>query len=86
MKETAEILKERGEEYGDYGELADMAQTLKIALARGKSSGKLSFVQLESLDMICSKMARIVCGNPNNRDSWQDISGYAHLVAKRLDY
>lgn len=34
--------------------------------------------------MICHKMARIINGDPNYRDSWDDVAGYATLVAKRL--
>ena len=40
--------------------------------------------QIEALDMIASKIARVVNGNPNHIDSWIDIAGYATLVADRL--
>jgi hypothetical protein len=40
--------------------------------------------QKESLEMIASKIARIVCGDSNHHDSWHDIGGYAKLVADRL--
>jgi hypothetical protein len=41
--------------------------------------------QAEALDMIFSKIARIVIGDPNHTDSWIDIAGYAKLVADRLE-
>jgi hypothetical protein len=44
----------------------------------------LNYDQREALDMICSKMARIMNGDPNYVDSWEDIAGYATLVANRL--
>jgi hypothetical protein len=40
--------------------------------------------QLQALDMIATKISRIVNGNPNHTDSWTDIAGYATLVADRL--
>lgn len=40
--------------------------------------------QREALDMIASKIARILNGDPNYDDNWIDIAGYATLVAKRL--
>ena len=41
--------------------------------------------QLEALDMIVHKIARIVNGDPNYSDSWVDIAGYAKLVSDRLE-
>ena len=35
--------------------------------------------------MIASKLARIVIGNSNHRDSWIDIAGYAKLVADSIE-
>jgi hypothetical protein len=40
--------------------------------------------QREALDMIVHKIGRILNGDPNYQDSWQDIVGYAKLVADRL--
>lgn len=38
----------------------------------------------EALEMIMSKMARIINGDPNYKDSWTDIIGYAKLIEKDL--
>jgi len=40
--------------------------------------------QWEALEMIATKLSRIVNGNPNKIDNWDDIAGYATLVADRL--
>jgi len=40
--------------------------------------------QWEALDMICSKISRIVNGDPDYDDSWVDIAGYAQLIVNRL--
>jgi hypothetical protein len=34
--------------------------------------------------MIMHKIARIMNGDPNYRDSWVDIAGYAQIVADRI--
>jgi hypothetical protein len=39
----------------------------------------------EALDMICLKISRIVTGDHNAVDHWQDIEGYAALIRKRLE-
>ena len=52
---------------------------------RAKNYGTFEALsKIEALDMICHKIARIINGDPNHLDSWQDIAGYARLVAERL--
>lgn len=35
--------------------------------------------------MIVMKMVRIVCGDPKNKDHWNDIVGYVMLVVRELE-
>lgn len=77
------VLHERGTQYGDFKVMAELAQELKGAL-RVNASSRLAPYQWESLDLICTKLARIVVGNPYHEDSWTDIAGYAKLVADQL--
>lgn len=74
-------LDRRGSKYGDYGYMATCAQRIKEAMG---PRANMSAVQRESLDMIATKIARIVCGDPNHYDSWHDIQGYAKLAEDRL--
>ena len=60
--------------------MATVAQKIKEAMG---PRAHLSAVQRESLDMIATKIARLVCGDPNDRDSWLDIQGYAKLAEDR---
>jgi hypothetical protein len=77
---TEKILDERGNQYGDWAQMASIAQSLKrIAI-----TPRMSHTQRESMDLICTKIARIVCGNPNHIDSWIDIAGYATLEVNTL--
>jgi len=40
--------------------------------------------QWEALEMIMSKVSRLLTGDSHKVDSWVDIAGYATLVADRL--
>jgi hypothetical protein len=79
-------LAERGDRYGPFLGHAEVSQDLKLVLTRHISARRKSLApdQLEALDMICHKIARIINGDPDYDDSWHDIAGYAELVAKRL--
>jgi hypothetical protein len=77
------ILNERAGNYGSFKDVAGCAQEIKNAI-RMCNNSELDDDQVEALDMIASKIARIVNGNPNHTDSWIDIAGYATLVADRL--
>lgn len=86
MDTTEQILAERGERYGKFQDHARLTQCLKINI-RGHLAlrgGALAADQQEAIDMICHKIGRIVNGDPDYVDSWDDIAGYARLVADRL--
>jgi hypothetical protein len=80
------ILAERGQEYGKFISHASITQDLKTSLRfhAHTHQKEMEVDQLEAIDMICHKLGRIVNGNPNNIDSWDDIAGYAKLVSDRL--
>lgn len=78
------ILEQRGEEYGEYSDIASVAQGLKINARAAVGYNRLSYDQAEAVDMVLHKLARILNGNPNHRDSWQDMIGYLKLVEERL--
>lgn len=90
VQSTAEVLEERGTRYGVFMGQAQIAQSLHLVLEQGMQlSGKNRFSfapdQLEAVNMIVNKLARIYNGDPHYSDSWRDIAGYATLVADRLD-
>jgi len=80
------ILNTRASTYGSFADVARMAQRLKNVAHTGAGEQGRAFAadQAEALDMIFSKIARILNGDPNYVDSWTDIAGYATLVADRL--
>ena len=73
------LTEERGRTHGDWLKQAEMASGLKQRLRAGENWNRLSASQREALDMICVKMSRIVSGNPDDPDHWDDIEGYAFL-------
>ena len=77
------VLKEREKTHGDYCLNASVAQALKDAMRNGPLS-ELPSVHRESLDLICTKISRIVCGDHNEVDHWTDIIGYAQLVLNHI--
>ena len=81
MNTVNETLEARGKQYGDFGEVAELAQQLKKMLV----VGAMVPVQREAMDLICTKLARLATGNPDHRDSWVDIAGYAQLAVLELD-
>lgn len=80
------ILNERAGNYGSFATQARIAQRLKHVAhtAAGEQGKTFATDQAEALDMIFSKIGRILNGNPDHVDSWVDIAGYAQLVADRL--
>lgn len=88
---TAVILQERGSRYGRFMDHADLTQGLKHLVREHRPEGQAATNyscmkpdQQEAVDMILHKLGRIVNGDPDYIDSWDDIAGYARLVADRL--
>lgn len=79
-----DILEERGSRYGKFKDHARITQQLKAMMMQGPSFRTLSTSQWEALEMIAHKIGRIVNGDPSYIDSWDDIAGYAKLVADEL--
>jgi hypothetical protein len=75
-----DILAERQKTHGDFYDVAMTAQTLKDAMRRGKNWKILDDTQRETLEMIASKIGRILAGNPHEPDHFRDIAGYAQLI------
>lgn len=78
--ELTEILEQRGNDYGDFGDVAAVCEAAEKLFL----SPRMTDVQRCAMKMIIMKQARIACGNPTHKDSWMDIGGYAKLVADRI--
>ncbi len=84
MADIHTILDDRGAKYGPFESHAEITQKLKATVQSGLGKKVLPADMQEALDMIAHKIGRIVNGDPYHVDSWDDIAGYATLVADRL--
>lgn len=83
--ELAAMLSERGKRYGKFVDHAAVTQQLKAVMRLHGNWFNLAGDQMEALEMIQHKIGRILNGDPNYADSWDDIAGYAKLVGDRLN-
>jgi len=65
--------------HGNYRDTANISQALKGVMSVGKNWAALKDTQREALELIAMKIARILSGDHNYRDHWDDIEGYAEL-------
>ena len=81
------LLAERAKTHGDFAVHASVTQALKhdMRLLAGETKWyMLDNEAREALEMIRHKIGRILAGDATFKDHWDDIAGYATLVAKRL--
>jgi hypothetical protein len=89
MSTVEKTLAERGKRYGDFTDHAVTCQGIKAAM-RATGNGTcptnwdaLSDVKKQALEVIADKIARILTGDPEYKDNWHDIQGYAKLAEDR---
>lgn len=78
-------LAERGNRYGTLLENGQVAQSIKQTMRVTPNWSLLSNDKKEALDQIASKISRILVGDPEYKDNWHDIIGYATCVEKTLE-
>lgn len=81
MSNTKKILSEREKTHGNFSDVAAMGQQLKAVMSMSKNWLALNHAQREALEYIQMKVARVLSGDRNYRDHWEDIAGYAILGA-----
>lgn len=81
------VLDVRGESYGRFVDNAQVAQSLKAVIAGAliDRTEPVPADAAEGLDMILSKISRLVSGDINHIDGWRDIEGYARLIRERIE-
>lgn len=83
-------LKQRGKTHGDYTDHARITQELKatvdheLDLRSQRGQPPLEATARESIDMILHKIGRIIAGQWDEKDHWQDIAGYATITEQRI--
>lgn len=81
-----DLVRERGSFRGKFSEQALVSQRLKQTFRSDPANwGRLSAAQKEAMDNMANKMARILTGDPNEKDAWDDIGGYAIVAQKDVN-
>lgn len=73
------LLVERETTHGSFIENARVAQNIKAIMSNSPKYYALDVRQREALDLIATKIGRILTGDCKVYDHWDDISGYAKL-------
>ena len=79
------LLQEREKTHGLFKDNAIISQRIKYVY---HSYGKYPIenpIYCEALDMIALKLSRILSGQANFKDHWDDIAGYAKLASEACD-
>ena len=80
-----DTIAEREARYGPLASNARIAQGIKNVMRSDIDRWLyLSADKREALDMIASKISRILSGDPEYRDNWWDIAGFSTLIADTL--
>jgi hypothetical protein len=81
-------LNKRELTHGSFAETALIATQLKHTIQGAvfrreqRKQAPLSPRQREALEMIATKTARILAGDPSALEHWEDIAGYAKLIVE----
>lgn len=81
------MLNGRENIYGDFLDVAETCQDLKAVFCKRTEGKEEKFAadQIEAIEMIFLKISRVINGDPDYKDSWVDIAGYAQLIVNRLE-
>ncbi len=79
-----DIIQIRESTHGDWKVQSRKAQEIKGLFATQSEGFLFSTSQKEALDLIATKLSRIMTGDPNEPEHWLDIAGYATLVYNDL--
>lgn len=85
MEDIEKTLEERGKTHGNFKDVSETYDRMDTAMqTSGVNIGNLKSTQALALDVIIQKIARIVNGDPDFSDHWEDIAGYSTLIVKEL--
>lgn len=79
---TVALLSERDSTHGSFIVNSRVSQSLKEIVRKEPGYAKLDMIHREALDHMFGKIGRIMAGQPEYDDHWDDIAGYAQLPKK----
>ena len=84
IKDVADVIADRKTIHGDFTNDAENAQRIKQILHASPNWLIMKNEQRESLELIATKIGRILAGDHAWPDHWLDIEGYARITRERL--
>lgn len=79
LADIGQLIATRRTTHGDWAVQSATEQAIKDRLRQGPAWPNMSPAQRAAAEMIAVKLSRIVSGNPDEPDHWDDIAGYARL-------
>lgn len=83
-RNVKDTLESRNSTHGLFENTAKFAQDIKGQMRQGNWDA-LNAVQKETLEMIATKIARVLSGNPADPEHWHDLAGYATLAEEEAE-
>lgn len=80
-----DTLAEREVQYGSFANNAAAAQMIKEVFRGARGWAEAQDDVREALDVIATKISRILSTTHEKADSWHDIAGYATLIENRIN-
>lgn len=80
--QVGDLLNERNNTHGAFTDNARISQNIKQVMYTSKNWNKMHDIHREALDYIAGKIGRILSGQYDYDDSWDDIAGFAGLPKK----
>lgn len=79
--QTDALIQDRKGTHGDWKVQSSIEQQLKNLIVHKANEHNLELAdhQWAAIEMICVKISRILAGDANHADHWDDIAGYARL-------
>ncbi len=81
MTKRDALLEERQKTHGSFIQNADISQRIK-GIAKDNGYKDMCAVHREAFEMIALKLSRILSGQAQFKDHWDDIAGYAKLASE----
>lgn len=75
-KTNSDLLDQRGATHGDFRAMSTRIQQIKAIMRMGSKWIDMSEPQKEALELIATKIGRIIEGDPEHFDHWIDGAGY----------
>jgi hypothetical protein len=76
---------DRTKAYGSFDVMALTIQRIKGVYRDSPNYDSMPAYQKESLDLMATKIGRLLCGDPYDQDTWYDIVGYAKLAHDEVE-